>query len=72
MIFHTTHFLVTDDAANRLYFIEKLCEVFYEYGRKEDILSMLVTVSKRVALEYGKLHQIPCVRSTLTRKLYFK
>ena len=64
------------------WFIQALCQVLAQQSREEDLLSIMTTVSRRVAIGFesntpqdSNMHQrkqIPCVTSLLTRKVYFK
>jgi len=42
-------FFCLDYDANSNVFVEKLSEVLNEYGKKEDLFSMMTEVSRRVA-----------------------
>ncbi|XP_075588939.1 caspase-1 isoform X2 [Dermatophagoides farinae] len=63
------------------WFIQTLCEVFDEYGRKYDVMTLLTIVCQKVAINYESkvpnnfsMHrkkQIPCIMSTLTRLIAF-
>ncbi len=64
------------------WFIQSLCDVLEETGDSIDILSNLTTVCHKVATEYESdipeteeidhKKQIPCITSSLTKKMYFK
>ena len=47
--------------------LQAVCRVLEEAGDREDLLSLLTEVSRRVATSKA---QIPTVTSLLTRKLY--
>lgn len=63
------------------WFIQALCEELDLHGRKRDLLSLMTSVNRRVAIEYQsyvpqneKFHgkkQIPSIVSMLTRLVYF-
>lgn len=62
------------------WYIKVLCEVLDSDSKKDDLLSMMTKVARKVGTEFqsssenkfeeGKV-QIPTVMSTLMRKLYF-
>jgi len=70
------------NTTNGSWFIQALCYVLSERGRDEDLLSIMTTVSRIVAIGFesntpqdATMHQrkqIPCVTSLLTRKVFFK
>lgn len=70
------------NTTNGSWFVQALCYVLAERGREEDLLSLMTTVSRIVAIGFesntpqdSNMHQrkqIPCVTSLLTRKIYFK
>lgn len=63
------------------WFVQALTAVLSHDYRQDDLLSMLTTVNRRVALEYESFcpgqgdfdgnKQVPCINSMLTRKLFF-
>ena len=63
------------------WFVQALTSVLSRDSRHDDLLSMLTTVNRRVAMEYESYcpgqedfdgnKQVPCINSMLTRKLYF-
>ncbi|XP_031561639.1 caspase-3-like [Actinia tenebrosa] len=56
------------------WFVQALVDVFKTYASKEDILSMITRVNRKVALEFQsscKKKQMPAPVLMLTRKLYF-
>ena len=63
------------------WFIQALCDVLSERGKEEDLLSIMTTVSRIVAIRFEsntpqdsnmqQRKQIPCVTSLLTRKVFF-
>merc|ERR1712071_719533 len=69
------------DTEKGSWFISELCFVLCEKGKTEDLLSIMTTVSRRVAINFesdtpqdSHMHQrkqIPCVTSLLTRKVFF-
>ena len=64
------------------WFVQALTSVLSRDSRHDDLLSMLTTVNRRVALEYESFcpgqgdfdgnKQVPCINSMLTRKVYFR
>ncbi|MFH4978422.1 hypothetical protein AB6A40_005131 [Gnathostoma spinigerum] len=57
------------------WFIQSICEVFAKFSAKDDILTMLTLVNKKVAESYesssGAYKQIPDHSSRLRRQFYF-
>lgn len=62
------------------WFVQSLCSVLNEYGKKLEILQILTLVNYRVARNYEsqsddprfcRKKQVPCVVSMLTKELYF-
>lgn len=56
------------------WFVQALVEVFKTYASREDILSMITRVNRKVAMEFEsscKKKQMPAPVLMLTRKLYF-
>jgi hypothetical protein len=69
------------NSANGSWFIQSLCNVLNENGRKLEIMQLLTAVNRRVAYYFESntnepsMHgkkQIPCIVSMLTKELYFK
>jgi len=70
------------NTTNGSWFIQALCHVLSVRGREEDMLSIMTTVSRIVAVGFEsntpkdsithRRKQIPCVTSLLTRKIFFK
>lgn len=68
--------------ANGSWFIQALVSVLTEDSKRDDLLTMLTTVNRRVALQYESFcpgqdefdgnKQVPCINSMLTRKVYFR
>ncbi|EFX71181.1 hypothetical protein DAPPUDRAFT_309162 [Daphnia pulex] len=56
---------------NGSWFIQSLCHIFKEYGKYEDLLSMMTMVLLKVATLGKGYAQIPCVTSQLIRRVYF-
>jgi caspase-like apoptosis-related cysteine protease len=64
------------------WFIQSLCLVLEERGRREDLLSIMTTVSRIVSVNFesnsptdvtqNKQKQIPFITSLLTRQIFFK
>lgn len=64
------------------WFIQALCEELDLHGRGRDLLSLMTSVNRRVAIEYQsyvpqneRFHgkkQIPSIVSMLTRLVYFR
>jgi len=60
--------------ASGSYFIQALCDVLNKYGEKDDLVSILTKVNRRVAkkkmlVEDEERKQIPCYSSMLTKKI---
>ncbi|CAG0891170.1 unnamed protein product, partial [Darwinula stevensoni] len=63
------------------WFIQSLCAVLMQHSQKEDLMSMLTEVARKVAIEYEShipeqpaLHrkkQVPTIATTLIRKVFF-
>ena len=63
------------------WFVQALASVLSRDSRRDDLLSMLTTVNRRVANEFESFcpgqgdfdgnKQVPCINSMLTRKVYF-
>jgi hypothetical protein len=69
------------NSANGSWFIQSLCAVLNESGKKLEIMQLLTQVNRRVAYHFESntnepsMHgkkQIPCIVSMLTKELYFK
>ncbi|KAI4504242.1 hypothetical protein M0802_000713 [Mischocyttarus mexicanus] len=63
------------------WFIQEICSIFERYGKYYDLLTLLTFVSQRVAVNYvsdtnvGRKYdnkkQVPCIITTLTKRLFF-
>nr|XP_014351565.1 PREDICTED: caspase-3 [Latimeria chalumnae]XP_014351566.1 PREDICTED: caspase-3 [Latimeria chalumnae]XP_014351567.1 PREDICTED: caspase-3 [Latimeria chalumnae] len=65
---------------NGSWFIQALCSVLSQFGKKLELMQILTRVNHKVALEFESLtttpgfsakKQIPCIISMLTKELYF-
>ncbi|ESO89043.1 hypothetical protein LOTGIDRAFT_209997 [Lottia gigantea] len=60
------------------WFVQAISEVFRKYGQREDLITLMTEVNRLVAYEFelkaGEKYvkQMPCLTSTLTKKVYFK
>ncbi|XP_072113827.1 caspase-3b isoform X1 [Mobula birostris] len=68
------------NTANGSWFIQSLCDVLDNYGKKLELMQLLTRVNHKVALEFesntdakhtSEKKQIPCIISMLTKEFYF-
>ncbi|XP_005230888.1 caspase-3 [Falco peregrinus] len=67
------------NSAEGSWFIQSVCEVLKEHGRKLELMQILTRVNRRVAeyvscstrQDFNAKKQIPCIVSTLTKEFYF-
>lgn len=67
------------NSINGSWFIQSLAKVLANYGKKEELTTLLTMVNAKVAFEYesnaagmlNKMKEMPTFSSMLTRKLYF-
>ena len=63
------------------WFVQAISEVFKEHSDSMDIMDMMTMVNRKVAYDFASctdreftsdMKQMPCIVSTLTRKVYFR
>ncbi|KAI1726960.1 caspase domain-containing protein [Ditylenchus destructor] len=71
----TPNYVSWRNSMNGTWFIQSICEIFEKYAKKDDIMSMLTRVKKRVADVYQSsgngAKQIPETATRLRKKFYF-